>query len=166
MNTSIEIQKTVLAVVPSTRGFGFAILEGPQSLLEWGVKEVRGKKNAGALKHIAELIECYKPDVIVMEDCADRHCRRGARVRRLIQDLSKLATSKRIKVRRISARIVRAVLSGSTAASKQQIATTISQQFPELVSRLPPLRKPWMSEDPRMGIFDAVALGLTFFSES
>jgi Holliday junction resolvasome RuvABC endonuclease subunit len=166
MKTSKENQKTVLAVDPSTRGFGFAILEGPKSLLEWGVKEVRGKKNAGALKHVAELIECYKPDVIVMEDCADTHCRRGARVRRLIQDISKLATGKRIKVRRISPRIVRAVLSGSPSAKKQQIAATIAQQFPELASRLPQLRKPWMSEDPRMGIFDAVALALTFFSES
>src|SRR2546425_9309347 len=105
MNTSPDSQKTVLAVDPSTRGFGFAILEGPQSLLEWGVKEVNGKKNAGALEHIRELIECYKPDVIVMEGCADKHCRRGVRVRRLIQDIAKLATSKRIKVCRISARI-------------------------------------------------------------
>lgn len=166
MNISPESQKTVLAVDPSTRGFGFAILEGPQSLLEWGIKEVRGKKNAGALKHVAELIQYYKPDVIVMEDCADRYCRRGARVRKLIQDISKVATGKRIKVRCLAARKVRGALSGSPAATKQTIATTIAQQFPELASRLPPLRKPWMSEDPRMGIFDAVALALTFFSES
>jgi hypothetical protein len=32
-------------------------------------------------------------------------------------------------------------------------------RFPEeLGHRLPPKRKPWMSEDYRMGIFDAVAL--------
>jgi len=166
MNTSVESKTTVLAVDPLTRGFGFAILEGPQGLLEWGVKEVRGKKNAGALKHVAELIECYKPDVIVMEDCADKYCRRGARVRKLIQDISKLATGKRIKVRRLAARKVRGVLSGSPAARKQQIATSVAQQFPELAPRLPPLRKPWMSEDPRMGIFDATALALTFFSDS
>jgi Holliday junction resolvasome RuvABC endonuclease subunit len=166
MNISPESKKTVLAVDPSTRGFGFAILEGQQSLIEWGMKEVRGKKNAGALKNIAELIDCYKPDVIVIEDCADRRCRRTPRVQRLLQDISKLATGKRLKVRRLSAQIVRAVLSGLPAATKQQIATIIAQQFPELAPRLPPPRKSWKTEDSRMAIFSAVAFALTFFSES
>jgi hypothetical protein len=34
---------------------------------------------------------------------------------------------------------------------------------PELAPRLSRFRKPWMSEDYRMSIFDAVALALTFF---
>ena len=38
-----------------------------------------------------------------------------------------------------------------------------SKRFPELAPRLPRSRKPWMSEDYRMSIFDAVALALTFF---
>jgi hypothetical protein len=39
----------------------------------------------------------------------------------------------------------------------------IAKRFPEeLGSRLPPERKPWMSEDSRMNIFDAVALALVF----
>jgi len=36
-----------------------------------------------------------------------------------------------------------------------------NQRFPELAPRLPRFRKPWMSEDYRMSIFDAVAFGLT-----
>jgi hypothetical protein len=33
--------------------------------------------------------------------------------------------------------------------------------FPEELSfRLPPKRKPWDSEDPRMGMFEAIALAL------
>jgi len=39
------------------------------------------------------------------------------------------------------------------------VAQTLAAQFPvELGKRLPPKRRPWMSEDPRMDIFDAVAL--------
>jgi len=30
--------------------------------------------------------------------------------------------------------------------------------------RLPPLRKAWMSQDPRISVFDAAALALTHFS--
>ena len=39
----------------------------------------------------------------------------------------------------------------------------IARDFPELEPRLPPVRKIWISEDARMNIFDAVALGMTFF---
>jgi hypothetical protein len=45
--------------------------------------------------------------------------------------------------------------------TKHALAEIIAKRFPEeLGSRLPPKRKPWMSEDSRMNIFDAVALAL------
>jgi hypothetical protein len=40
----------------------------------------------------------------------------------------------------------------------------IAKRFPELAPRLPRFRKPWMSEDYRMSIFDAVAMALTLFN--
>ena len=42
------------------------------------------------------------------------------------------------------------------------IAETIAKHIPAFDRYLPPPRKPWMSEDPRMAVFDAVALALTF----
>jgi hypothetical protein len=39
----------------------------------------------------------------------------------------------------------------------------IAKRFPELALRLPRFRKPWMSEDYRMSIFDAAAFGLAYF---
>jgi hypothetical protein len=47
--------------------------------------------------------------------------------------------------------------------TKRQIAEAIAREFPELGPRLPPVRKIWMSEDRRMGIFDAVSLAVSFF---
>ena len=35
----------------------------------------------------------------------------------------------------------------------------MANHFPELAPRLPRFRKPWMSEDYRMSIFDAIAFG-------
>ena len=55
------------------------------------------------------------------------------------------------------------IWAGSDATTKQEIAIAIAERFPELAPRLPRSRKPWMSEDYRMSIFDAVALALTFF---
>jgi hypothetical protein len=47
------------------------------------------------------------------------------------------------------------------AVNKYRMACVIADRFPELASRLPPERKPWMAEDARMGIFDAASFALT-----
>ena len=166
MNTLINSQIRVLAFDASTRGFGFAVMEGPRSLIEWGARRSRGEKNPAALKQVARLLESYWPDVIAIEDCGDKHCRRSPRVRRLAMDIIKLAKTKGVKVRNLSRRRITAVLSQSGGLTKRQIATTIAEQFPELSPQLPPVRKPWKTEDHRMALFSAMALALTFFSES
>jgi hypothetical protein len=40
-----------------------------------------------------------------------------------------------------------------SVSNKLQMAQSIATRFPELAPRLPPERKPWMSEDCRMAIF-------------
>ena len=81
----------------------------------------------------------------------------------LIDDISKLASKRKIKVRRFSRVKVKQAFSESGASNKYEIAVAIAGRFPELAPRLPRFRKPWMSEDYRMSIFDAVALASTFF---
>jgi len=49
------------------------------------------------------------------------------------------------------------------AKSKDAIARVIVEQLPEFGQHLPPRRKKWMSEDYRMGLFDAVALAMIYF---
>jgi len=44
-----------------------------------------------------------------------------------------------------------------------QIAETIAKNIPALDLYVPPVRRPWMSANSRMGIFDAAALALVFF---
>jgi hypothetical protein len=59
---------------------------------------------------------------------------------------------------------VRAQLLGSAKGTKHALAETLAAKFPvELALRLPPKRRPWMSEDPRMDIFDAVGLAAVFW---
>ena len=42
----------------------------------------------------------------------------------------------------------------------------VAERFPELARYPPPERKPWMSEDLKMAIFDAAAFALAFFLAS
>jgi Holliday junction resolvasome RuvABC endonuclease subunit len=153
----------VLAIDPSTRGFGFAVLEGLDQLIDWGVKETKKNKNAKSLELIEDLIDRYLPRVIVVEDYTGKGSRRSRRIQLLINDISKLAAQKKIRVRSFSRLKVKQGFSETGASNKHEIATAIANRFPELAPRLPRFRKPWMSEDYRMSIFDAVALALTFF---
>jgi Holliday junction resolvasome RuvABC endonuclease subunit len=160
---SRPVEKRVLAIDPSTRGFGYAVFEGPDQLIDWGVKETKTEKNKSALKHVAELLDRYQPSVIVVEDYAAKGSRRCPRIQKLINDTSKLASKRKVKVRSFSRAKVKQAFFESGARNKYEIAAAIGKRFPELAPRLPRFRKPWMSEDYRMSIFDAVALALTFF---
>ena len=163
MSRAYTSDPRVLAIDPSTRGFGFAILEGPNRLIDWGVKETKTDKRKRSLKLIADLIEQYQPSVLVVEDYTRKGSRRCRRVRKLIKDISRLAVQRKIKVRNFSRLKVKQAFSESGASNKYEIAIAIARRFPELVPRLPRFRKPWMSEDYRMSIFDAVGFGLTCF---
>lgn len=157
----------VLALAPSSKGFGFAVLEGPERLVYYGTKEGQGDKNSPCLNKIADLIEYYQPEVIVLENPNDKACRRCLRVQELLQNIVKLASSKSIRARTFSRSQIKEVFSLSDTFTKHQIAHILAEQFPELALRLPPLRKPWMGEDKRMSIFEAGAIALSFyFSET
>jgi hypothetical protein len=102
--------------------------------------------------------------VVGVEDYTGKGSRRCRRIQGLINDISKLASKRNIRVRSVSRVKVKQGFSESGASNKQEIAIAIAKQFPELVPRLPRFRKPWMSEDYRMSIFDAVAFGIAFFN--
>ena len=81
----------MLAIDPSTRGFGYAVIEGRESLIDWGVKETKTDKNKRSLKTIADLIEQYEPSILVLENYARKGSRRCRRVAQLIDEISNLA---------------------------------------------------------------------------
>lgn len=151
----------VLAIFPSTRGFGYAVLEGPTSLLDWGVKGARGgRKNAQSLQRVRELFAFYRPDVLVLEDYEGQGSRRAKRIQQLIDAVAALAEKEKVVTAFFSRVEVRTCFGLTT---KRQIAEAVARNFPELEPRLPPVRRIWMSEDVRMNIFDAAALAMTFF---
>jgi hypothetical protein len=160
-DTSKEFR--VLAIDPTTRGFAFAVMEGPRRLVDWGVKSVRPARQDRCLARVAAQIKFFAPTILVIENATGRGSRRCGRVRQLIQDIRALAAKMRVRTRLVSRRQVKTAFAPSGALTKHQIALAIAQQLPELTGRVPPCRKPWMSEDERMNLFDAVAFALTFY---
>jgi len=100
-----------------------------------------------------------------VEDYIDKTSRRCARVQWLLRNIAKLASALNIRSEMVSRRAVRALFVSEGGATKHQVAVAIAKQFPELAPRVPLPRKPWMSQDERMSIFDAAALALVALKE-
>jgi hypothetical protein len=154
----------VFAIYPQSRGFAFVLFEGWLAPVDWGVYEARGKdKNARCLRRIDSLLAMHTPGVLVLQDMSERGTRRARRIRELNHYVADLAEQRGILVSTYSrARVVEYFAELGTA-TKQRIAETIAKHIPALDLYVPPARKPWMSENARMGIFDAAALAWLFF---
>jgi hypothetical protein len=156
----------VLAIDLTSRGFGFVVLEGQRTLVDWGVKGARSDKKSETLKKVSDLIGHYHPRTLIVEDCHAAGSRRCARVKHLLDDIRDSAAKEGLKCCRISPLAVKKVFLAFHAGTKHEIARAIGTQLSELSTQLPRYRKPWMSEDYRMAIFDAAAFALTYFYSS
>jgi len=54
-----ETSKRVLAIDPYSRGVGFAVLEGPECLIDWGIRTTGRADNAKASRVIGKLIDRF-----------------------------------------------------------------------------------------------------------
>jgi hypothetical protein len=153
----------VLSLDLQPRGFGYAVFEGTARLVDWGATDIRKDKERVVLRKIGQLIGLFQPMVLVVEDCAHARSRRNSRVRRLTETILVAAKEFGLEGHALSLAAVYRMFATSGAGTKYEIASALVRAFPELMVRLPPKRKPWQSEDSRMSIFDAVALGLAYF---
>ena len=151
-----------LALDTTSEGFAFAVLQGNETLIDWACSEVSKKKPEAWRGRVERLLTRYEPDLVVLADVEDS--RRGKWAKRFTLDIASLAHENGIAVRRVSRREVREKFSDS-GTTKYEIAVAVTRLFPELASRLPRQRKPWMSEDKRMSIFDAVSFALVALSK-
>jgi hypothetical protein len=157
----------VFAVYINTRGFAFVLFESPLSPIDWGVKEIRGnRKHRRCLAKIVTILGRYQPDILVIQDTSLTGTRRARRVTKLNEAIAGLASSRGIPVHAYSRDEVRNMFGYLGAPNKHTIAEAIAKHIPAFERYVPPPRKPWMSEDARMGLFDAAALALVFFQRA
>jgi Holliday junction resolvasome RuvABC endonuclease subunit len=153
-----QTHSRILAIDPCTKGFGFAVLEGGNRLIDWGVARLYSKNDEEFLVRVDALINRYKPTAIAVEDVAGT--RKGERTAKRVNDLVGYATLLDIERALVSGREAREALGLPYDATKYEVARTIAELFPELKATLPPPRKPWQTEDERMNVFDAVGLAI------
>lgn len=163
MNRNKSKQFRILAVSLSSRGFGYAVFQGDDWLIDYGKKRIDTDKNVRVLGYIEKMIASKNPGVLILQNVNAKGTYRDPRIKQLDRKIVALAKNRRLKVVKISGAELRRLLLDNVTGTKHQMAELMAKQFPdELALRLPPKRKPWKSEDGRMDIFDAVALGVTF----
>lgn len=150
------------ALDPTTRGLAFAVLEGPERLIDWGHTGVPGKDVSHFLAHLEQIAVRYRPDLLVLEEPSGSF--RRERVREWLAWAEEWAAEKGLAVAAVSRQAVKDHFSGS-GTTKHEIATAISRLFPELKPQLPRKRKIFDAEDRRMAIFSAVSFALAALSE-
>lgn len=151
----------MLAVQPNTRGMGYAVFAVNGDLLDFGMHDAPKNKNRRCLTRFTSLLATTRPRYVVLEDVHAHGARRGERIMTLIGQLANAAMAQGCEVIKIARLDVQAYFLGFETGSKDDIASAVSVLHPALKERLPKRRMLWDSERYRMGIFDAVAFGVT-----
>lgn len=149
-------RRTILAIDPAARGFGFAVLEEPDFLVDWGLRGTRATTQRDILRAVQTLLDEYQPELLVAED--PKTSRRGVRAKKLIHAIAQLAVKSGLPCRQIPGRHTRRQIGLAGARAGHEVVLMLVKRFPELAPILPPKRRVYDSEDARMRLFRAVLL--------
>ena len=153
----------VLAIYPNARGFGYALLESPSEARDCGVVSILPICNKRSLRRIQQFITHYEPTLVILQDFNDGYSRKSLRVKKLVAGVRQFCFDNQLAVKEYSQEQIRFVFEQFKAYTKRDIAKRITEWLPQFQKKMPKIRKPWMCEDYHMGMFDAVALGLTHY---
>jgi hypothetical protein len=147
----------VLTLEVHPLSYGFTVFEGPDHLIDWGVRSFRRGANAVKVpmsKKLALLINDYRPDIILVA-----WPKTGAP--RRLHLIRKVAAAHGVRVRALSRTSARRAF--PNAHNKHELALAVATRIPSLSPYIPPKRKSWKPEHYRMSMFGAAAIGLSHF---
>lgn len=148
------------SVYPTAFGFGWVACEGPFRLVDAGVFTDLGKgRREASVRALLRLFKRLKPSEFVVEAFDARH----PRVRMIALALVAAAADRGLYVEAHARAEVQRAFEAVGARTREEIAAVLARHFPALALRLPPPRKPWMSEDRRLAIFNAAAVVIAHF---
>lgn len=151
--------RRALGIAPTSRGFGYAVIEDGERLVDYGLTHQRPPYEERLLDRARTLIQRHRPDTLVVRDPTGS--RLGRRSRRLLERLAELGEEEGLQVYRPTLEEVRRHFAGD-GHTKHDRARAVVERFPELRPKLPARRKPWESEDEWMAVFEATAITAIF----
>ena len=155
----------IMAIDLRRSRFGYAVFDGPNTVLEWGSGEIwaDGKKR-GDFKstRLRSVLRVSSPAIVVMRRSQYRGSLDSPLKDRLLRQIKRDAEAYSIPVVMISQDEIRRAFHLPKRVSKYKIAWAVARKFPELRVKLPAQRKAWEPELHSMIIFDTIAAGLAY----
>ena len=147
---------------PSSRGFGWVLIEEPYSLLDWGVVDIR-TENVVALYRLEALLDRHRPTVLALERNEGAIAQHRQRMRKLYLAVVKCAKRKGIEVHSYSRPEILNATFAKGARTREEVAAAVAVCLAALRPRLPKPRQIWIGERSAMRLFSAAACALTYF---
>ena len=152
-----QIPTRMLAIDLRSTRMGFAVLETPIRLLDWG-KRARVADSCSAL--ILGLIRRYGIEVIVVRKLKVGSPRDTLRVRKGLRVIRSIAHSRSVPLATVNEKTFKNVFLRHGRHTRFAIAELMTTTFPQLARFLPNPRRCYDPESRRMSAFDAVALAV------
>jgi hypothetical protein len=155
----------IMAIDLRRSRFGYAVFDGPDTLLESGSGEIwaDGKKR-GDFKNtrLRSALRVSSPATVVVRMAQHRGSVGSPLKDRLLRQIKHDAREYSIPVVMIRQDEIRKAFNFPGRTSKYRIASVVARRFPELRGKPPAGRKAWEPELYGMIIFDALAAGLAY----
>jgi hypothetical protein len=161
----MSVPKRLLALEVRASKLGFAVLEGSARLLDWGVRSFgeQNKEVQSALSdRIITLLAFHNPSTVVVRV---RKYHSAFHNRKFLSTVAAIKAETKRNTKEFCVLTIQQVrdhfaLRGQI--TKDDIATSLANQFEEISWKLPRRRKAFQSEARAMLVFDALANGITF----
>jgi len=159
--------KTILAIQPTGRHLGYAVLEGP-NLVAQGTKFLTYNRplpyrvHQVAMPFFRSLVEQYQPDIVILPTPTKAL---GTTKNRFLRALRIEVIRRPVSTHSISRHDIQQTFEPflrKPRPSKDLIMRLLTRWFPQLASFLPAERRAWDSTDYWVYMFDAVSLAITF----
>ncbi len=153
--------RTILTLYPNQWGVSYALFENTDNLADCGVGYIQPANLSKAIKRLNRFLDYYNPTHVVLR--GEDHLT-NTRIKGIIKEFKRVAKKHGYGVESYSRKNIREAFAGNNAFSKYEISKELIRMFPQLEKYSIPKRKNWMSEHHRMGVFDAVSLGVTYYA--
>ncbi|MCW3128271.1 MAG: hypothetical protein JWO03_3929 [Bacteroidetes bacterium] len=149
----------ILALYPNSIGIGYACLQIPDRLLDFGVATAKPISNGKLLRRAERFLNYYKPKLVLLKETSE--LANSGRNDRLIKAMTTLCDEMGLDTYRYTKQQIKDTFEVFGAKTKFSMAEKMVKMLPDLAVRMPKVRKWYEKEDYNMVVFDAVALAVT-----
>ena len=150
--------RTILAIYPKAKGFGYVALDTPDNLIDYGVVTFRQVTNAKVMKRLNKMLRYLEPDTVITKKPDPKKNNRNTK---LAGQIKKWVDKNHMAFAAYSREDIREAFKPLGIKSRLAIAHRLCEQFEELWVLKPKPHREWESEDYNLCLFDALSLVAT-----